>query len=105
METHWLNFQHAIKRALDKKNYRAGWVIGTFEKRAADFPTFGDYASINVKPEGGDPGHMWGIWLFRRIFGQNPHRGAPKLGQIRSNIPTFSINLYWKWVTRSSVFV
>ena len=20
------------------------------------------YASINVKPEGGDPGHMWGIW-------------------------------------------
>ena len=41
---------------------------------------------ITVKPEGGEPGHMWGIWLFRRIFGQNPHCGAPKLGQIRSNI-------------------
>ena len=38
--------------------------------------TFGNtYACINVKPEGaGHPGHMWGIWLFRRIFGQNPHR-------------------------------
>ena len=44
-------------------------------------------ASINVKSEGGDPGHMWGIWLFRTIFGQNPQRGAPKFGQIWSNIP------------------
>ena len=26
-------------------------------------------ACINVKPEGGDPRHMWGIQLFRRIFG------------------------------------
>ena len=39
-------------------------------------------ACINVKPEGGDPGHMWGIRLFKRFFGQNPHRGAPKFGQI-----------------------
>ena len=46
------------------------------------------YAPIFVQPEGGEPGHMWGIWLFRRFFGQSPHRGAPKLGQIRSNIPT-----------------
>ena len=66
---------------------------------------FCDYASINVKPEGGDPGHMWGIWLFRKFYGQNPHYGAPKLGKIRSNIPRCSINLYWKWVVRSSVFV
>ena len=34
-------------------------------------------ACINVRPEGGDPGQMWGIWLFRRSFGQNPHYGAP----------------------------
>ena len=57
------------------------------------------YARINVKPEGGgggDPGQMWGIWLFRRIFGQNPHYGTPKFGQIRLNIPRCSINLYWK---------
>ena len=47
-----------------------------------------NYASINVKPEEGDPGHMWGIGLFRRIFGQNPHHGAAKFGEIRSNIPT-----------------
>ena len=66
---------------------------------------------LRVSTRGGgggeDPGHMWGIWLFRRIFGQNPHCGAPKLGQIRSNIPRCSINLYWKWVVRSycSVFV
>ena len=49
-------------------------------------------ASINVKPEGGgggEPGHMWGILLFRRIFSQNPHRRAPKFGQIRSNILSF----------------
>ena len=54
-------------------------------------------ACINVRPEGGDPGQMWGIWLFRRSFGQNPHYGAPEFGQIRSNIPWCSINLYWKW--------
>ena len=41
-----------------------------------------------LSPRGGDPGHMWGIGLFRRIFGQNPHHGAPKFGKIRSNIPT-----------------
>ena len=58
-----------------------------------------------LSPRGGrgDPGHMWGIWLFRRIFGQNPHCGAPKLGQIRSNIPMCSFNSYWKWVVRSIV--
>ena len=49
-------------------------------------------SDINVKPEGVDPGHMWGIWLFRRIFGQNPHCQAPKLGQIRSNISRCSID-------------
>ena len=79
-------------------------------------------ASIIVKPEGGDPRHMWGIWLFRRIFGQDPHRGATECGQIRSNIPHLPtldfltkselilstihtippkvscfFNLYWKW--------
>ena len=47
---------------------------------------------------------MWGIWLFRRIFCPNPHCGAPKLGQIRSNIPRCSIKLNRKWVVRSSVF-
>ena len=28
---------------------------------------------------GGDPGHMWGIWLFKRILGQTSHRVARKL--------------------------
>ena len=32
-----------------------------------------------LSPRRGVPGHMWGISLFRRIFGQNPHCGAPKL--------------------------
>ena len=56
-------------------------------------------ASINIKPDrggGGGPRAYVGHLTFQKNFGQNPHRGAPKLGQIRSNTPTFSINLYWK---------
>ena len=43
---------------------------------------------------GGTPGICGAFDFSEEFFGQNPHRGAPKLGQIRSNIPTFSINLY-----------
>ena len=64
--------------------WRKVWGVGT--DRSSN-----NYACINVKPEWGDPGHMWGIWLFTRIFGQNPYRGAQKFGQIRSNIPTLDI--------------
>ena len=69
------------------------------------------YASIDVKSEvggGGGPRAYVGHLTFRKNFGQNHHRGAPKFGQIRSNIlhlPTLdfpynpikercSINLY-----------
>ena len=38
---------------------------------------------------------MWGIWLFRRIYGWNPHCGTPKFGQIRSNAPTFQHLIFW----------
>ena len=58
---------------------------------------------LSPKGGGGNPGQMWSISLFRRIFGQNSHYGAPKFGQIRSNIPRCSINWYWKWIVRSSV--
>ena len=51
------------------------------------------YACINVKPEGGPQADV-GRLTFQKNFGQNPHYGAPKFGQIRSNIPRCSINLY-----------
>ena len=37
---------------------------------------------LSILSPTGRGGHMWGIWLFRRIFSQNPYRGAPKVGQI-----------------------
>ena len=83
-----------------------------------------------LSPRGEDRGHMWGIWLFRIIFGQNPHRWGPKIWSNQIKYPPSSnvwfsdekrvgiinnphnahkvkcsINLYWKWVVRSSVFV
>ena len=41
---------------------------------------------VKLKGGGGDSRHMWGIWLFRRIFGRTPHCGAPKFRQIWSSI-------------------
>ena len=45
-------------------------------------------ASMSVKPEGAPWAYVRHL-TFHKNFCQNPHCGAPKFGQIRSNIPTF----------------
>ena len=57
------------------------------------------YASINVNSRGvgGEETRAYvGDLTFQRNFWSKSHCGAPKLSQIRSNIPRCSINLYCK---------
>ena len=42
----------------------------------------------------GEGACMWGIDFSDEFLVKTPHCGGPKLGQIRSNIPRCSINLY-----------
>ena len=37
------------------------------------------YACINVKPEGGDPGQMWGILTFQKNFWSKSQLWGPKI--------------------------
>ena len=89
------------------------------------------YASINVKPEeGGNPRAYVGHLTFRKNFWSKSPPWGPKIWSNRIKYPPpsnawlsdekrvdiinnpynphkerYSINLYWKWVMRSSVFV
>ena len=45
---------------------------------------------LSPKGGGGDPGHMWGIWVSEEFLVKIPTVGHQKFGQIRSNIPTLS---------------
>ena len=47
---------------------------------------------------GGDPGHMWGIWLFRRILVKIPTVRPQNLVKSDQMSPTFQHLIFWRKV-------